>query len=379
MSTSSLEEHDAIRRTARSFVRERAPVGHFRALRDRKDPVGFSQDLWREAATLGLAGITTPEEYGGGGLGFSELGLVLEELGRNLVPTPLLSTEILCGGALLAGAPERLRRALLPAVCAADKVLAFAHDEGLRHAPYAITTKAERVNDTFVLHGEKAFVLDGYGTSAFVVVARTSGEPGSRNGLTLFYVDAGATGLSTQRLDMVDSRNMAHVRLDGVRVDERDVIGATHGGADVLDRVLCRAAAALAAEMLGGMQEAFDRTIAHLKTRTQFGVPLGTFQALKHRAAWMFCEVELTRSLVLEALKAIDADRGDAPLLASAAKARASDTYVLVANEAVQMHGGIGVTDELDIGLYLKRARVAEHLLGDAAYHRNRFGTLRGY
>jgi alkylation response protein AidB-like acyl-CoA dehydrogenase len=379
MSLPSSEDHDAIRRTARGFVRERAPIGHFRALRDRSDPVGFSRELWREAATLGLVGITTPEAYGGAGLGLAEAGLVIEELGRNLVPTPMLSTEILCGGALLAGAREPLRRALLPALCAGEKVLAFAHDEGLRHAPYAIATRAERAKGRFVLNGDKSFVIDGHVADAFVVVTRTSGQPGARNGLTLLHVPADAAGLSRQRLDIVDSRNAARVHFDGVRIDETDVIGAIDRGADVLDRVLCRSTAALASEMLGGMQEAFDRTIVHLKTRTQFGVPLGTFQALKHRAAWMSCEVELTRSLVLEALRAIDADRDDAALLASAAKARASDTYILVTNEAVQMHGGIGVTDELDIGLYLKRARVTEQLLGTAAYHRDNFGKLRGY
>jgi alkylation response protein AidB-like acyl-CoA dehydrogenase len=372
------EEGEAIRSSARAFVRGRAPVAHLRALRDARDPVGYSRELWREMGGLGFAGMVIPERYGGGGLGFAELGLVFEELGRNLVPTPLLST-LLAGGAVLRGGTEALRQSILPDVCACERVMALAHEEGVRHAPYAVATRAERDRHGFVLHGEKSFVIDGHGADAFVVVGRTSGASGEREGLTLFHVPGGAPGLSTQRLDMVDSRNVARIRLDAVRVAERDVLGEIDRGSDVLDGVLSRAAAALAAEMLGGLEEAFDRTIAYLKTRKQFGVYIGSFQALKHRAAWMFCEVELTRSLVCEALRAIDADRDDAPLLASAAKARASDTFVLVANEAIQMHGGIGVTDELDVGLYLKRARVAAELLGGAAYHRERFAKLRGY
>jgi alkylation response protein AidB-like acyl-CoA dehydrogenase len=372
-------ERDAIRVAARAFARERAPVAHLRALRDRRDALSYSRDLWREMAGLGFAGMTVAERYGGGGLGYAELGIVLEELGRTLAPTPLLSTLLMAGGAVSLGGPDALREALLPAICAGGAVVALAHDEGARHAPYAVATRAERSGQGFVVKGEKSFVVDAHGADAFVVVARTSGAPGERAGLTLLHVPAGAPGLSTHRLDMVDSRNAARVHLDSVRVPEQDVIGAVDRGADVLDAVLSRATAALTAEMLGGLSEAFDRTIAYLKTRKQFGAYIGAFQALKHRASWMFCEVELTRSLVLEALRAIDAGRDDAPALASAAKARASDTYTLVTNEAVQMHGGIGVTDELDIGLFMKRARVAAELLGSAAYHRDRFARLRGY
>jgi acyl-CoA dehydrogenase len=371
-------EQEAIRDAARSFARERTPVAHLRALRDACDPVGFSRGLWGEMARLGFVGMVFPERLGGAGLGYAELGLVVEELGRNLAPAPLLAT-VLGGSAVLLGAKTALREATLPAVCTGERVLALAHDEGSRHAPYAVATRAQRDGSGLVLRGEKSFVLDGHVADAFVVVARTSGAPGERDGLTLVHVDARAPGVSALRLDVIDSRNVARVRLDGVRVAEADVIGAPDRGADVLDRVLDRGTAALAAEMLGGAQEAFERTIAYLKTRHQFGVPIGSFQALKHRAAWMFCEVELARSVVMEALRALDGARDDAPILVSAAKARVSDAYALVANEAVQMHGGVGVTDELDIGLYLKRARVAEHTLGTAAYHRDRFARLRGY
>jgi alkylation response protein AidB-like acyl-CoA dehydrogenase len=374
----SIEEQDSIRRTARGFVREHAPVAHLRALRDQRDPRAYSQDLWRRLAQLGLAGIHVPERWGGGGLGLAETGIVAEELGRTLVPTPVVSTA-LATCAMAAGARDALRERTLPAICAGDDVVAFALDEGGRFAPYAVATRADRDGGAFVLRGRKSFVSDGHLAGGYVVAARTSGGPADRDGLTLFHVKGDAPGVGAERLDLVDSRNAARVQLDGVRVDDDAVIGEVGDGARVLDRALDCGAAVLAAEMLGGTQAVFDRTIDYLKTRKQFGVPIGSFQALKHRAAWMFCEIELTRSLVLDALDALDAGRPDAPEVVSAAKARASDTYLLVTNEAVQMHGGVGVTDELDIGLYMKRARVAEQTLGAAAYHRSRFARLRGF
>jgi alkylation response protein AidB-like acyl-CoA dehydrogenase len=377
MGESSHEERQAIRDSARNFVRGRAPVSHLRALRDARAPLGYSRDLWREMARLGFAGLTVPERWGGAGLGFAELGVVAEELGRTLAPEPLVSSA-LGAAALLAGGSDAMKDAMLPGVCAGDRVLALAHEEGMRHAPYAVATRARLDGGTLVLDGEKSFVPDGYMADAFVVVARTSGEPGDRRGITLVYVPADA-GVTTERLDLVDSRNAARVHLRGVRVDAGNVLGVFDRGGDLLDPLLDRGAAAISAEMLGGTEEAFDRTVAYLKTRQQYGVPIGSFQALKHRAAWMFCEIALTRSIVAEALRALDAGRDDAATLASAAKARASDTYVLATNEAVQMHGGVGVTDELDIGFFMKRARVCEATFGSASYHRARFASLRGY
>ena len=378
MTTVSLQEQESIRQSARAFVRERAPVSHLRALRDAKDPLCFSLDLWLDMAKLGFPGLVIPERWGGAGLGYAELGIVAEELGRQLVPTPVLA-NVLGAGAVLLGGSDALREQLLPAVCTGERVIALAHDEGTRFEPYGVKTRAERQGSGWVLHGAKSFVLEGYVAGSFVVVARTSGDPGDRDGLTLLHVSADEGGVITTPLDMVDSRGVVRVAFDAVPVGEGEVLGAVGRGADVLDRVLDCGAAVLAAEMLGGMQEALDRTLAYLKTRRQFGVLIGSFQALKHRAAWMFCEVELTRSLVGEALRALDAGRDDARELVCAAKARASDTYRLVTNEAVQMHGGIGVTDEEDVGLYLKRARVCGEILGSAAYHREAFARARGY
>jgi alkylation response protein AidB-like acyl-CoA dehydrogenase len=371
------EEQESIRKTARSFLGDRAPVGHLRALRDAADDVGFSRDLWKEMASLGLVGMAIPDVYGGAGLGFAELGLVLTECGRTLVPAPFVSTVLLGVNALLAGGSREQNSATLPAVCAGDRLIAFAHEEGSRFAPYAVSTVAEADGAGFRLSGEKTFVMDGHVADDFIVVARTAGAPSARGGLTLLLVPASASGITVTRTHMVDSRNAARVRF--AATPAREVIGQVGAGADVLDAVLDRATAGLCAEMLGGIEECFDRTVAYLKTRKQFGVPIGSFQALKHRAAQLFCEIELSKSIVLDALHAVDASRPDLARVVSVAKARTSDTYIAVTNEAVQMHGGVGVTDELDIGLFLKRARVAEMTFGTAAYHRNRYAELNGY
>ncbi len=379
MSLVLTEEQEEIRRTARDFVRERAPVTHLRDLRDRRDPIGISRELWRELARLGIVGMAVPEAFGGTGLGFAELGLVAEELGRNLVPTPLLSTVVLAGGVIQLGGSDAQKRELLPGMCSGERLLALAHEEGTRHEPWNVATRAERTRGGYVLDGEKSVVLDGHIADTLVVVARTDGMDDERDGLTLFLVPRDTAGVSVRRMDVIDSRNVARVRFEAVSAPEATLLGRLDHGAEVLEPVLDRGAAVLAAEMFGGMCEAFERTLAYLKVRKQFGVPIGSFQALKHRAAHMFCEVELARSIVLAALRALDADSDDAPLLVSAAKARTSDAFVHIAAEAVQMHGGIGVTDELDVGLFYKRAKVAAMTLGNAAYHRDRFARLRGY
>jgi len=374
------EEQEAIRKSARELMRERAPVTELRRLRDSRDPDGFSRAVWQEMAKLGFAGIALPEAYGGGGLGFAELGLLLEEAGRTLAATPLLATAVLGAGALLLGGSDEQRRALLPGVAAGRTLLALAHEEGTRHAPYQVGTRAEALpGGGYRLTGAKTFVLDGHVADTLVVVARTSGHERGREGISLFLVPAGARGLAVSRTTMVDSRNAARVRLEAVEVTAGGLLGEAGKGADILDRVLDRGSIALSAEMLGSLQEAFERTVDYLKVRKQFGVAIGSFQALKHRAAQMYCEVELARSIVMDALAAVDQGRDEVPLLASVAKARTTDAFLLIANEAIQMHGGIGVTDELEVGFFLKRARAAEMTLGGSAHHRDRFARLRGY
>jgi len=373
------EEQELVRDSARDFVSEQCAIDGLRQLRDQRDELGHDAALWKQMAELGWLGIPFPEAYGGAGLGHAELGVVLEELGRRLVVSPFLSTVVLGGGALLAGGSDSQKQEILPEVCEGRMLLALAAQETPRHDPYAIETRAMQLGDEFVLSGAKTLVVDGAAADRLIVAARTSGESGDRHGLTLFLVDGNADGLSRKRTFLIDSRSAANLELVDVRVAADAVVGEVDRAADVLDGVYDRAAVALSAEMLGGIQESFDRTVAYLKEREQFGAKIGSFQGLKHRAARWFCEVELTRSIVLQALRAIDEGRADVSELASTCKARASDTFRLSGEEGIQLHGGIGVTDEEDIGFFMKRARVSELLLGDAAFHRNRFAQLKAY
>ena len=374
------EEQELLRQTAADFVRQNAPVGRLRRMRDTDDPIGFSPELWKQMADLGWPGIILPEAYGGLGLGYAELAVVLEQVGRVLAPEPFLSTVLLAGNAILLGGSEEQKASILPRVAAGEAILALAHHEqGARHRPLRVGARAERTaGGGYRIRGTKDLVLDGQAADRLVVSARLSGGADERAGIGLFLVDRAASGITLERQRLVDHRTAALLHFD-VEVAADAAIGKPGEAADLIERVLERATVGLCAEMLGGMAQAFETTVAYLKDRQQFGVVIGTFQALKHRAARMFVEVELGRSAVMAAARAIDEGARDASLLVAAAKARLSDGFVQVANEAVQMHGGIGMTDEHDIGFYLKRARAAEITLGDAAYHRDRFAALQGY
>lgn len=373
------EEQGQLQRAAREFAAARFSTAQLRAYRDERDPLGYSRALWREMAELGWTGIPFPEQYGGLGLGLAELGVVLEELGRRLLPTPFLSTVLLTGRALLLGGSEAQKQALLPAICAGERVIALAFQEQGRFAPWQVATRAERSAAGYRLSGEKRFVLDGAGADHWLALARTAGRPGERDGLTLFLLDAGTPGIDCLPTPLIDARNAVQLTLREVAAGPHQVVGEVDGAAEILEPVFDGAAAGLAAELLGVLSEAFDRTLAYLRVRRQFGVPIGSFQALQHRAADLFCERELAISVTRAALRALDAKRPDAPALASAAKARVSDTANRVGRESIQMFGGIGMTDEEDIGLYMKRARAAETTLGDGAWHRDRFAAINGY
>ncbi len=370
MSLVLTEEQELLRDTARDFVQENFPVKAFRELRDARDPDGFDRKRWAELCELGWAGIPFDEAYGGAGLGYAELGVVLEELGRTLAATPLLATVALGGGAVALAGNETQKKEILSEVCAGKRLLALAFQETLHFSPGVVETTAVADAGAFRLTGTKRFVLDGHIAHTLIVSAK------SEKGVGLFLVDAGAEGLTIERTNNVDSRNAATVTLAGAPAQ---ALGDPARGGQVLEVVLDQGAIALSAEMLGGIQESFDRTLIYLKERDQFGAKIGSFQALKHRAADWFCEVELARSIVLQALRAVDTGGDDVAKLASAAKARSSDVYLHSGEEGVQLFGGIGMTDEEDIGLYLKRARVAELTLGDGGYHRDRYATLEGY
>ncbi len=373
------EEQQLLKDSARDFIADNAPVTALRKLRDEKEPDGFSRDLWRSMVEMGWAGVAISEEYGGLDFGFQGLGLIMEEAGRTLTASPLLSTVVLGASAIDLGGSDLQKNEILPAVAAGDMLLALAVEEGSHHAPYDIALSATSDGDGYCLTGEKKFVIDGHVADKIVVAARTNGESGDRDGITLFLVDADVEGLARTRLSMVDNRNLAHLSFDNVKVDAASIVGEGDKGADTLDRVLDRGRIALAAEMYGSMCAVFEMTLDYLKERRQFGQLIGSFQSLQHRAAQMFSQIELTKSALLEALTAEEAGDPSVPVLASLVKATANETLHLVTSEGIQMHGGIGMTDEHDVGLYLKRARVTEQTFGSTAFHRNRYAALCGY
>lgn len=373
------EEQIIIRDSAKSWLQDNAPVSALRKLRDSENADGFDKAAWAQMAEMGWAGILIPEEYGGTGLDYQTLGLVLEEAGRTLTASPLISTALTATTALLLGGNEAQKKAYLPRIAQGKLIATLAVDEGAHHRPENIALKAEKSDTGYVLNGHKTLVLDGASADLAIVAARTSGAASDKSGVTLFLVEANASGLSRERLKMIDSRGLANLTFDNVRVGHDAVLGSADKGMGVLESTLDRARAGLAAEMLGHAVQSFETTLDYLKTRVQFGQLIGTFQALQHRAAKMFTDLELARSCVEAVLQAIDRDATDVAQLASLAKSKVGDVVHLVSNEMVQMHGGIGMTDAHDAGLYLKRARVQEATFGTSSYHRDRYASLLGY
>jgi len=374
------EDQELLAKTAMDFVRQHSPVKRMRALRDAQDPAGFSPALWKQMAELGWVGILIPEEYGGAGMGLADLAVVLEALGRTLAPEPFLSTVLLAGQLLTNAGSAEQKQTWLPAVATGDKILTVAYQEARsRYGLNRVTTKAKQQGAGWILSGEKIQVLDGHTADGLIVSARTAGEQNDASGITLFLIPGDVPGLTVTRQHRIDSRTVALVSLDNVKVGTESVVGALGEGLQSLSQVVDRATVGLCAEMLGGMTQIFDDTLAYLKTRQQFGVLIGTFQALKHRAARLFMELELARSSVMAAARAADAGDKDFESLVSLAKARCSDAFVLAANEGIQMHGGIGMTDEFDIGLFMKRVRACQELFGDSNFHADRLARLNRY
>ena len=375
------DEQTMLKDTAKDFCANSAPIAQLRKLRDEDSADGFDRATWTKMVELGWAGIPFPEEHGGLAFGYKGLGVVTEETGRTLAASPLFATVWLGGTILNLGGSDAQKTALLPKVTAGELLLALALEESHRHDPHGVAARAERSGDGYAITGAKKFVLDGHVADKLIVAARTSGSAGERDGISLFLVDSDAAGVAATRTKMVDSRNAANIDLQNVAVGADALIGQEGRGADVLDPALDIARIGICAEMLGGAEECFERTVQYLKEREQFGVPIGSFQALKHRAANMFCEIELSKSCVLEALTALDEARDPAEVakLASLAKAKVGETFHTVSREGIQMHGGIGMTDEFDIGFFIKRAAVTEQTFGDVHFHRNRYGELEGY
>ncbi len=374
------EEQTLLKETASQFFQEKLPVANLRKLRDEKNADGFDRGTWKEMADLGFAGVLVPESYGGTEFGPVGLGVILEQAGRTIASTPLLSTVLLGTTAIQLGGSQTQRQDFLPAIAAGETIMALALEEGPHHNPTRIAATATADGDGFKLSGTKTFVIDGHVADTLIVVARTSGEVSDPNGLTLFLVNTkGTDGLEITRTIMADSRNAANVTLKDVSVPASAVLGGVDGGWDVLEPVLDAGRIGVSAELMGLIQEAFDQTLVYLKERTQFGEPIGSFQALQHRAAEMFAELEVCRSVVLDALSALEDRRNDVPSLASLAKARLSEASKHITNECLQMHGGVGMTDEYDVGLFMKRARVAAATFGNAGFHRDRYAGLDGF
>lgn len=372
------EEQSLLRDAASAWARERSPVAALRKVRAAASPLGFDPQAFAEMTEMGWAGIVVPEEFGGADFGFHSMGVVLEQLGRTLTASPLVASSLAAATGLRRSGASALQAAWLPKIASGEAIVALAIDEGARHNPGAIALRAERAGRGFKLNGAKRPVLNGMAAHALIVAARTSGAPGDAKGITLFLAPADSANLSRAELTEVERRGAASFIFEGVALGAGAILGEVDQGAALLDDILDCARAGLSAQMLGSAWEAFDVTLAYLKTRVQFGALIGSFQALQHRAAALYAELELTRTAVEGALDALDAGAPDASELVSIAKALAGDTFRRVANEMIQMHGGIGMTDEHDAGLFLKRARIDDMSFGNAAFHRERYATLLG-
>lgn len=366
------EEQTILRDQAVAWVTTDAPVSALRKLRDSGSTTGFAPATWKAICDMGWTGIVIPEAHGGSDLGFMTFGLVLEEMGKQLVASPLYASGLVAATALRFAGTDAQKQACLPAIASGEAIVTLAIDEGPKHAPDAIAMAAEKTGTGYRLNGRKAFVIEGGSATHFIVAARSGQD------IVLLLVDANAPGLSREVLKTADSRGYANLTFSQVEVAATALLSAGHGK-NTLDAILDRARAGIAAEMLGTASAAFDMTLEYLKTRKQFGQVIGSFQALGHRAAELYTEMELTRSAVEAALQAIDAGSKDVPLLCSLSKYKAGAFLFRMSNQLIQIHGGIGMTDEFNAGFYLKRARAVEALYGGQSYHRDRYARLSGF
>ena len=373
------EEQEFLRDTAKDFAQERTPVTHFRSLRDNKDENLWDKNIWQEMVNLGWSGILIPEEFGGSDFGVAGISVILQECGKTLTPSPLFSTGVLGAYAISNFGTQEQKEKYLPKIVSGEITTALAVDESSHHDPCKTLFKAEQKGSDFLLNGKKTFVIDGASADVLIILARTSGNSGDLAGLTLFIIESDVDGIKKIKLDMADSRNYANIEFNDVECSNKSILGALESGGETVERILDIGRIAMSAEMLGNAESAFETTIDYLKQRKQFGVLIGTFQALQHRAAEMFCEIELTKSAVMAAIHGADENSNELQRLSSLAKTIAGETLNLVSNEAIQMHGGIGVTDEYDLGFFIKRSRVAEQIFGSSTYHTERYANLSGF
>ena len=373
------DEQQMLKESAQGFLAEFAPVSELRKQRDAGNQAGYADRLWGQMADMGWAAILVPEVYGGLDFGHVGMGQIVEQTGRTLTASPLFATAILGVTAIKSAGSEDQKAELLGAIAGGEITTALAVDEKIHHAPTQISMTAVKQNGGYLLRGAKRFVADGGTADKLIVAARTSGDQGDMSGISLFVVDRTAAGVEVERTEMTDTRNYANISFNNVQIDEAALLGQEGKGYGALSITLDAGNLYLAAELLGIAQESFDRTLQYLKERKQFGVLIGSFQALQHRAANWWSEVELCKSVVLKGLQAMDVDDAKTSVLASIAKAKLCEVAELATNEAIQMHAGIGMTDEYEIGFFIKRARPAQMMFGDNSYHNDRFARLNGY
>ena len=377
------EDQTMLADTAAQFMGEEGAIAkQLRHWRDTGCKDGFGHELWKQFAEMGFTGILVGEDDGGMGMGNVEAGIVLEQIGRNLTPSPFLTSAVLAATALKSGSAE-MRGRWLPGLLSGEKLFAVAIDEGAKHRPERIAMKAEKSGNGFKLTGQKDFVIHGASADMLVVAARTSGDADDNDGITLFAVPKDAAGLDHDAVKLVDSSVASHAKFDGVELDGDAVIGEVDGGREVLNRVLNAGRIGAAAEGVGVASAAMDMTVDYIKQRKQFGKVIGEFQGLQHRAAHLYSEVEIARAVTIKTQQLLDADDGagseKSNLMVSVAKAKVGKAASLAVKEGVQMHGGIGMTDEYDIGLFMKRDRALQEFLGDVYYHTERVAQLSGY
>ena len=368
------EEQNMLKSSAKELLDLKSPISLMRELRD-DNYNQFDPDLWKEMVEMGWTALTVPEEYNGLNFGYVGLGQVIEEMGKKLTVSPMISTVLISTTIVGLSKNEVLKSKLFDEIMSGKKLCTLAHEESSHHNPNIDLSIISNNNDKFILNGKKRFVIDGT-ISDYLIVSANSEFNGS---LELVIIDSKSKGITFNNKVHMDSKIYSDISFNNVEFSKDNFLSTENDGKKILKKALDIACVGLAAEMLGNIQQAFDMTIQYLKEREQFGVKIGSFQALQHRSAIMFGEIELCKSIVLKALQAIDSGDENLPELASLAKSKLGLTSKLVTNEAVQMHGGIGVTDDADIGFFLKRVRVSQRIFGDSNYHLDRVAKFNSY
>ena len=368
------EEQNMLKSSAKELLDLKSPISLMRELRD-DNYNQFDPDLWKEMVEMGWTALTVPEEYNGLNFGYVGLGQVIEEMGKKLTVSPMISTVLISTTIVGLSKNEVLKSKLFDEIMSGKKLCTLAHEESSHHNPNIDLSIISNNNEKFILNGKKRFVIDGT-ISDYLIVSANSESNGS---LELVIIDSKSKGITFNNKVHMDSKIYSDISFNNVEFSKDNFLSTENDGKKILKKALDIACVGLAAEMLGNIQQAFDMTIQYLKEREQFGVKIGSFQALQHRSAIMFGEIELCKSIVLKALQAIDSGDENLPELASLAKSKLGLTSKLVTNEAVQMHGGIGVTDDADIGFFLKRVRVSQRIFGDLNYHLDRVAKFNGY